>query len=404
MISQPIELAGIPAEAYSDYRYELIFRAYKWDPQVEDNSTVSKEALLVSKETARQLSAWAERLYGETILMEEALIDRPDLAKKLGLPRKILKHLPRLKGYKRDRHVRLMRFDFHPIQNGGWAVSEVNSDVPGGLAEASVWGGIAAKYFPGTEPGQNVAEKLFGEFHSKTKDAARVALVHATSYSDDRQVMQFIGDYFSDKGLAAVYAAPDHVQWRRRKARITVNENEAELDGILRFFPLEWFPNLPSHSRWENYFDCETVSCNHPVSLLTQSKRLPLIWDDLGADVPIWKELLPETRSPREVSGNDWIYKPVLGRVGEGISIKSAVSQDVMLKIKKDALRYPEEWIAQRQFESLPLFSAGGHCYHLCIGVFTVNYQAAGFYGRISLYPRIDKRAQDIPVLVRKGD
>jgi len=301
-----------------------------------------------------------------------------------------------------------MRFDFHPIQNGGWAVSEVNSDVPGGLAEASVWCGIAAKYFHETEPGPNVAEKLFEEFREKVGEGPEpgqaVALVHATSYSDDRQVMQFIGEYFSDKGLVTVYAAPDHVQWRGKKAWITVDKNEMELNGILRFFPLEWLPNLPSRSRWENYFDCDTVSCNHPVSLLTQSKRLPVVWDDLGTGVPVWKELLPETRCPREISGDEWIYKPVLGRVGDGISIKSAVSQEEMLKIKKEALRYPGDWVAQRQFESLPLLSAEDHFYHLCIGVFTVNCQAAGFYGRISLYPRIDKRAQDIPVLVRKWD
>jgi glutathionylspermidine synthase len=181
--------------------------------------------------------------------------------------------------------------------------------------------------------------------------------------------------------------------------------DEHKLDGILRFFPLEWLPNLPSRTRWENYFDSETVSCNHPVALLTQSKSLPLVWDDLGTRVPTWKELLPETRCPREVSGDggDWIYKPVLGRVGEGISIDGAVSRAEIQKIKKAALRYPSHWIAQRQFASQPLLSLEGHDYHLCIGVFTVGGQAAGFYGRISPYLRIDKRAQDIPVLVRKN-
>ena len=402
-MSQPLELVGIPEETYSDYRYDLIFNAYKWDPQVEDHSTVSKYALLLSRETARQLSTWAELLSEETIQMEEALIHRPDLAKKLGLPRKILTNLPRLKGYERNKHIRLMRFDFHPIQSGGWAVSEVNSDVPGGFAEASVCPEIAAKYFPQAEPGASVAESLFKEFRAKAGNTSTIALIHATSYSDDRQVMQFIGDYFSDKGFLAVYAAPDHVQWKEKKALITVDKNEAKLDSILRFFPLEWLPNLPSHSIWENYFDSETVSCNHPVAILTQSKRLPLIWDDLGTSVSTWKELLPETRSPRKISGDDWIFKPALGRVGEGISIQEAVTPKEILQIKKATLRYPEEWIAQRPFESQSLLSACGNFLHLCIGVFTVGGQAAGFYGRISPYPRIDKRAQDIPVLVRKG-
>ena len=48
-----------------------------------------------------------------------------DLAKKLGLPRKICQTLHRLRGYDSNRHVRLMRFDFHPTSTG-WAISGVD--------------------------------------------------------------------------------------------------------------------------------------------------------------------------------------------------------------------------------------------------------------------------------------
>ena len=37
--------------------------------------------------------------------------------------------------------------------------------------------------------------------HSKrTGPGVRIAFVHATSYADDRQVMQFLGDYFEENG------------------------------------------------------------------------------------------------------------------------------------------------------------------------------------------------------------
>ena len=36
----------------------------------------------------------------------------------------------------------------------------------------------------------------------------------------------------------------------------------------------------------------------------------------------------------------------------------------------------------------------------ICIGVFTVDGKMAGFYGRVSPYPRIDANARDIPILV----
>jgi glutathionylspermidine synthase len=137
---------------------------------------------------------------------------------------------------------------------------------------------------------------------------------------------------------------------------------------------------------------------------LTQSKRLPLIWDKLGVKIPVWKELLPETKSPKDVNpqNTDWIYKPALGRVGEGISIKEAISKKELVEIEKSARRNSKNWVSQRMFESAPVKSVNGENYHLCLGVFTIDGKFAGFYGRISLYPRIDSNAEDIAVLVSK--
>jgi glutathionylspermidine synthase len=141
------------------------------------------------------------------------------------------------------------------------------------------------------------------------------------------------------------------------------------------------------------------------VAILTQSKRLPLVWDELGVDIPAWKQLLPETRDPRHIDPKEdgWIYKPALGRVGEGISIMEAITEKERKIIKKAVKRSPGSWVAQRRFTSKPLTDIQGEAYHLCVGVFTVDGKSAGFYGRISPYPRIDDRAKDIPILVWKG-
>ena len=53
-------------------------------------------------------------------------------------------------------------------------------------------------------------------------------------------------------------------------------------------------------------------------------------------------------------------------------------------------------------FKSMPLKTAENEEMHLCIGAFTVNGKRAGFYGRISPYPRIDANAKDIPILILK--
>lgn len=398
-----VKLALIPE--YSDYRYNVIFKAYKWDPQVEDQNTISKYALLIDRETALKLGALAEMLSEETMLMEETLVQNPTLIKKLGLPGKINKAIYRTVSYDRKNNVRLMRFDFHPTENG-WAVSEVNSDVPGGLAEATILPQIAAKYFDGYGPGDSVGNELLKAFRQILNEDSTIAFVHATSYSDDRQVMEFLSDYFAKNGFNTILAAPDHLKWLDNKAFSIMEGQEREVDGIVRFFPLEWLTNLPVKSNWMGYFDCKAPSCNHPISILTQSKRLPLVWDKLGLKITTWKKFLPETKNPKEINLREdgWIYKPTLGRVGEGISIKDAITDKELKEIEKAAHRNSKDWVAQQMFRSLPLEAADGS-YHICIGVFTVNGKSAGFYGRISPYPRIDARAQDIPILVfKEGD
>lgn len=403
-MKKTVELRRIPEEKYSGYRYDVIFKAYKWDPQVGDHNTVAKHAIILDQDTARQLEIYAERLSEETMLMEEALISRPDLIKRLGLPPKIEKNVNRLAGYERSRNIRLMRFDFHPSEDG-WVVSEVNSDVPGGLAEASVLPQLTGEFFDDCEPRKHVGQSILDAFSERVRENGTVAFVHATSYSDDRQVMEFLSDYFRDHGYNAVFAAPDHIVWKDRKAFCILNGNEGPVDGIARFFPLEWLTGLPRKSDWKGYFDCETASCNHPVAILTQSKRLPLVWDDLRLDIPAWKSLLPETRDPGTVRQDDpgWIFKPALGRVGEGISIMEAINEKESKLIRKAVRRYPRDWVAQRRFISRPVKDISGEAFHLCIGVFTVNGKSAGFYGRMSPYPRIDFRAEDIPIMVSKG-
>ena len=403
-MERSVRLEAIPGDRYSDYRYEVIFKAYKWDPQVEDHNTISGHVVLLERETARCLERWAERLAEETARMEEALLNRLPLAETLGLPRKILRMLTRSLNYDRSRHVRLMRFDFHPTTTG-WAISEINSDVPGGFAEASMMPRIAAPYFDDYEPGVDMADRLLNAFRPRIVNDGAVALIHATSYADDRQVMQFIGDYFEAHGMPTVLAAPAHLRWRERKAFVNAGEGEKAIGGVVRFFPLEWLVNLPRNVRWQEGFGTdETPSCNHPVAILAQSKRLPLIWDRLGVDIPIWRQLLPETREPGQESGDmaEWVCKPALGRVGEGISIKEALTPKELAQIEKTVRRHPRDWVVQRRFHSLPLKASDGQFRHLCIGVFTVDGKCAGFYGRLSPYPRIDARAKDIPVLVAK--
>jgi hypothetical protein len=141
---------------------------------------------------------------------------------------------------------------------------------------------------------------------------------------------------------------------------------------------------------------------NPPRALLSQSKRLPLVWDRLGVDIPGWRSALPETRDVREApwrSDESWLLKPAMGRVGESIGWRGAVAPRDWQRMSRSAMFWPRHWVAQRRFAARAIPTRDGPR-NLCVGVFTVDGRAAGFYGRLSPRPIIEKHAQDIAVLV----
>ena len=401
-----MKLISIPKDKYNDYRLNLMFNGYKWDPQFYDSNTIAKQALVITNEEHKELESLTEKLDKETRQAEEYLNKNLNLAKPLVLPKKIYKELKRMKNYEADKHIRLMRYDFHPTIEGKWALSEVNSDVPGGFAESSIMPQIAidtineGKYWY-----KNFGDILTNAIIEKVKPKGNIMLVHCTSYSDDRQVMQFLGDKLEDLGFNIIYAAADHIRFKNNEAISILDGNEGKIDGIFRFTPLEWLKDIkPKH--WQGYFDTVTPSCNHPIAIFAQTKRFPLVWDRLekeGINLSTWRDLLPETIEVKKAKNkNGYIYKPACGRVGEKISIEEACREDEYEKIIKDVKKHPKKYLAQKRFNSKPIISSEGESFHICLGSYSVDGKHAGYYARISKLPRIDSYAADIPVLIEK--
>ena len=400
-----MKLVEIPKEKYNDYRLDLMFDAYKWDPQFLDNNTIAKYALVLSQEEHEEIKSLTEKLDKETRQAEEIINNNLELAKPLLLPRQINAELKSMKNYDANKHIRLMRYDFHLTEENKWAISEVNSDVPGGFAESSIMPRIALNileknnyYFI------NFGEILLDAICKKVKKNGTIMLVHCTSFSDDRQVMQFLGDELKQKGYNVIYGAGDHLQFKNNEAYSILDGNEGKIDGIIRFTPLEWLIDIkPKH--WQGYFNTITPSCNHPIAIFAQTKRFPLCWESLekqGLRLDTWKKLLPETTEVKNVRNKeDFIYKPANGRVGEKITIKEACQENEYEIIMADVKKHPQNYIAQKRFHSKPVVSKTGESFHLCIGSYSVEGKHAGYYGRISKLPRIDSNAADIPVLIQ---
>lgn len=398
-----IEAGPVDPAEHARLRRRAIFECCKWDPQVEDVSTVAPFPLLLRRDAWEEIAGLSETLAAEALAAEEELARRPELHRELGLPfavRRALRH-----GNPPPGIARVQRFDFHWTTEG-WRISETNSDVPGGFNEGSGFARLVAPSFPGSEPAGDPAGRLAEAVAAATPPGGAVALVHATAYTDDRQVMVYLARELAARDRRALLAAPDHLRWRSGRAWIESEWLTGELDAIVRFFPAEWLPNLPRSSGWRHFFHGGRTPVSNPATaLLTQSKRFPLVWDRLETPLPAWRRLLPETLDPRD-SGwrrnpGGWVVKPSLGRVGDGIGLVGATPEKDWKLIRR-AIRFgPRWWAAQRKFTAVPLKVAGEEVYP-CFGVYTIDGRAAGAYGRVARTPIINHLAQDAAVLVQE--
>ena len=82
-----MRLITIPKEKYEDYRLNVMFNCYKWDPQFLDNNTIAKYALVISKKEHEELERLTEDMDYETRKAEEILNEHLEITKILALPK-----------------------------------------------------------------------------------------------------------------------------------------------------------------------------------------------------------------------------------------------------------------------------------------------------------------------------
>jgi hypothetical protein len=221
-------------------------------------------------------------------------------------------------------------------------------------------------------------------------------------------VMVYLSRRLAAAGLKPVLVSPDHLRWEDGKPFLATDWSDAPVDFIFRFFPTEWLPELPRRCGWWQLLGGSRVPlCNPGSAIVTQSKRFPLVWDQLSSPLAAWKSLLPLTFDPRRVhgslTGGQRVLKSAFGRVGDMIKIEGVTPEKEARLIERSVRKYPRNWIAQERFEAVPFRAAAGDVYP-CIGVYTLNGKVVGAYGRIARQPLIDHLARDAAVLIAEHD
>jgi glutathionylspermidine synthase len=356
---------------------------------------------VISESTWATLASLAEQITAEGLTAEMEILSRPKLMEALGLPKPLLNVL-RGSEFPTPAALRVVRYDFHPTSDG-WRISEANADVPGGYSESSWFTKLFAEQYPSFRCAGYPAEKWTDAFLANVDSGARVALLAATGYIEDQQVVAYLAKILRDRGINAVLAHPRQVVWRNRRALFSGRD----LQAIVRFYQAEWLAKLSPSIGWSNFFrGAETPVVNPGTAIVIESKRFPLVWNQLTAVLPTWRALLPETRDPREVDwkrDESWLLKTAFCNTGDTVSIRHLMSARLWGRVQFSALFFPNRWIAQRRFDPLAIETPLGLGYP-CVGVYTINGRAAGAYVRIAAKPIIDFEAVDVPLLIQPND
>jgi glutathionylspermidine synthase len=396
----PIRLGNeLPEELFQSVRRRMVLDACKWDPQVGDVATISRFPLLLGKTDWGQLSHCASLLAAELITAEQELLERPDLHQRLGLPRgirSVLRHARNVGAT--SAAARVLRFDFHWTPDG-WRISEVNSDVPGGFSEASELPALMASYNPGTRPAGSPGAAWAEALAACLRPGHAVALLVAAGFIEDQQVVAYLAQLLRERGITSHWATPNDLVWKLGHACLRSPLSPGPVGAIVRFYQAEW---LDTRACAPLFVGGHTPVCNPGIAVLTESKRFPLVWDQLSTTLPTWRRLLPTTVDPRDANwlrDDSWLVKSALCNTGDTVVVRSLLSNDQWRSATRAVRGQPAAWVAQRRFAACPIQAPAGPIYP-CIGVYTVNGCPTGIYGRISRTPVIDFAAVDVAVLV----
>jgi hypothetical protein len=394
--------AALDRATFLGIRRTMELSHFKWDAQIGDETTLASFPLLLAQATWDELATAAESLARETVAIEEELLSRPELHRLIALPRPLRALLGRGKE-PTPAAARILRFDFH-WTTAGWQISEVNSDVPGGFTEAGNFTRLMAAEVPGARSAGDPTTAVIDALARASGEHGTVALLSATGYLEDHQIVAHLARELRSRGLTAHLISPHHLRFRDGRAHLATAWESGPVDTIVRFYQAEWLARLPRDVAWEPLFvGARTPVANPGVAALTESKRLPLAWDALATPLPAWRRLSPEARAPGDApwrTDEGWVLKQAYSNTGDTVSMRSEMTPRAFARFTWKVRLAPGQWVAQRRFEVVPVASPLGPVYP-CLGVTTVNGVAAGIYGRIARGRIVDFKAIDVAVLVR---
>ena len=388
----------LPADAMSRIERTLQVRHFKWDTQVGDQRVLSPQPLLISETEWNWICTQAEQAAQEISHIEQEVAGNKDLQTRIGLPHAFRNLL----ASQASCDLRVLRFDFHPTE-AGWIVSEVNSDVPGGFTEASHLPRLYEAHQAGLVRPTSPLH-AWGKMMESELGKAHVALLYAPGYLEDQQVALALSRELNDRELVpCLLQSPESLLWTDGHAHLRSNAR-IRFAAVVRFYQAEWLSQLPRRAGWESLFrpNNSTTVVNPALSVISESKRLPLIFPFLTSTSAVCRALFASCLDPRDLSlgmQEKWVLKAAYANTGDHVYLGSEIHSSVWKKLLRVAQKHPEQWVVQERFETISLSSSLGSV-KPCVGVFVIGGRAAGAYVRLSHTQITDAYALEAPLFI----
>lgn len=378
------------------------FEHYKWDIFHKGDTSILPDALVLSADEHEMLVEVAEGMWDALRELEEIVGRDPSLLAAVGVPDSLHEAIV---GQRED-HPRVTRCDFHLTEDGQWLISEFNDDVPSGFAECAGLSKVLTEdwghRFSGVEFRGELREAVVESF--APFDA--VGLVHATGHSEDLQHAALVEDWLEQAGHDTVLGSPANLQVRDGRAHLF----ETPVDALFRYYPGEWLAELPNGNHWLDATGFLPIM--NPVSALAaQSKRFYAAWHEHELEISDaardrLEQFMPRSvylssLEPQDVLDNPkrWVLKGAFGRMGDTVRIGPLMPRPEWEEAVQEAFEIPEKIVAQRRFDTAPVWSSRGMGYPT-VGMYLVDGTFAGYFSRLDKGPLIDYDSWHVPTMV----
>lgn len=279
------------------------------------------------------------------------------------------------------------RLDWALDNKGRLRLLELNTDTPGGL-EAIGLNRLIEQYFPhAIDPNREMPHLLTQKFSeyvdSLGRDIRNLGMVACAGDEEDWSILKQMGSILGLRVEKLAYGDISGLHFRNG----AVNLNGEKLDGIFRYYPLDWLAD-EKHNRALTCLT-RTLTLNPPCALIPQSKAfLALVWQLMREDFYTSgeRELIEHYLVPTYLSwpGRPCIIKPYLEREGQGVLFSRGLSQEELSVLNDKDMVYQELVNIQTlDIESHTSYNRRYQVVYPILGAFLVADQFAGIYTRL---------------------